>query len=258
MSLSDTLFRLARVLAPDRRKPWIDAMQAESPQARSPTRWAVGAVTTAFRERIIDLAVTGALARAIGGAFVIGTGLVSLPYLARILVLVHAHRGYDHAPGNSMVSVAVICAIVAGLIATGAAIMIAGGNRLARISARSVVAVMGAGLGSLLIWSGYLSLNSRRHITVVQHDAMFLSLLAGPALILAAAAMALNRPRLFLVAALTAFAAEAGQWLVELSPHAVAGPIPTVMAFFGAFLPALLMLSATGLVMTPRQANRGS
>lgn len=258
MSLSATLFRLARRLAPDHRKPWIDAMETEGAQTHNHASWAAGAVVTAINERFIHLTITGALTRAIGGAFVMGTGLSSLPFLARMLTILHDRQGYDRHPENTMVSLAIVCAIIVGLMATGAAIMIAGRNRIARIAARCVVIIMGTGLGLLLTWTGWISLKPHHHTTVFQHEMMSLSLLAGPALLVAATALLLKRPRLFLAAATTALGAEAGQWLIELSRHNL-GALPALLGFYGACLPALLLLSAAGVITgrgsSPKRQN---
>lgn len=252
MSPSDTLFHLARLIAPDHRKLWIDAMKTEGAQSRYPTGWAMGAVATAGRARIADMAATGTLARVTGGAFVTATGLASLPFLVRILTFILDHPADAPNPGDMAVGLTVICALVAGLIGTGAAIMVAGTNRPARIVARAIVIVMGAGLGCLLTWSGGLSVQSRVHLTPIQQEMTWWTLLAGPALLIAAAAMLLKRPRMFLAASLIALGAQTGQWLVELSRHSMTGAIPTAIAFYGACLPTLLMLAAAGLVIPPR------
>jgi len=253
MSLFDTLFRLARRIAPGHRKSWIDAMTAEASQTGNRTGWAIGAVATASRERLVDLAATGGLARAIGGAFVMATGLAALPFLTGVLTFVQGHHIYDRDPGSVLTSIVFISVVIAGLIATGAAIMVAGRNRPARIAARAIVVLMATGLGCLLTWSGGLSLQSRGHLTPLQQEMTAWTLLAGPALLAAAAAMLLGRPRLFLASALIALGAQIGQWLTGLSHHAVTGVIPTSIAFYSACLPTLLMLAATGLVITPRR-----
>lgn len=257
MSLSDTLFRLALTLAPIHRKAWIDAMQAEATSAGNRMGWAVGAVATAARERIADLAMTGALARAIGGVFVMSTGLGALLYLMPILIHIQDRHGLDRNPENAVLGITIFMLIVIGLIATGAAIMLAGKSRGARIAAKVIVVVMGTGLGSLLIWSGWFSLKPRHHMTVLQHEMMWLSLVAGPALLVAVAALLLKRPRLFLTAGLTALGAETGQWLIELSHHPIDGLIAAAIAFYGACLPTLLMLAAFGL-LTPRRSRATS
>jgi hypothetical protein len=252
MSLSDTLFRLARLIAPDHRKPWIVAMAAEPARSADRMGWAVGAVLTALRERVTDLVATGALVRLAGGAFVLGTGLAALPFLARILTFIHDRHVEDPNSGNTAVSLVVICGLVAGMIGTGAAIMVAGKNRPARIAASTIVVLTATGLGCLLTWSGGLSLQSRDHLTPFQQEMTGWTLLAGPALVVAAAAMLLRRPRLFLASALIALGAQTGQWLVGLSHHAVTGVVPAAIAFYGACLPTLLLLAAAGLVVTPR------
>jgi len=254
MNLSDTLFRLARRVAPDHRKAWIDAMKTEAAQAGNRTGWAVGAITTASRERLIDLTTSGALPRALGGAFVMGTGLAALPFLVDVLTFVGSHHIYDRNPGDVLTSLAFICVIIAGLIATGVAIMVAGRNRPARIAASAIVVLMATGVGCLLTWSGGLGMQSRSHLTLVQQQMMGWTLLAGPALLVAAAAMLLKRPRLFVTAALVGLGAQAGQWLVGLSHYYVAGVIPATIAFASSCLPALLMLAATGLLINPRRA----
>ncbi len=256
MSLSDTLFRLARRLAPGHRKPWIDAMATEAALTGNRAGWAMGAVVTALRERAADLLATGALTRAAGGAFVMGTGLAALPFLVRILAFIHDRHAHGQNPGDAVASLAVISAVIAGLVATGAAIMVAGRNRPARIAAKTLVVLMGTGLGTLLTWSGGLGVQSRNHLTPIQQDMTWWTLLAGPALLIAATAMLLKRPRLFLVAALIALGAQTGQWLAELSRHAVTGAIPTAIAFYGACLPTLLMLAAAGLVIAPACQSR--
>jgi len=255
MSLSDTLFRLARRIAPDHRKAWIDAMETEAAQAGNRSGWAVGAITTASHERLIDLAATGALARASGGAFILGTGLGSLPFLVRTLAFLQDRHIDAPDRGNAVVSLVFICVVLAGLIATGVAIMLSGKNRPARIAAKTIVVLMAIGLGCLLTWSGGLSVQSRIHLTAIQQEATWWTLLTGPALLVAATATALKRPRLFLAAAMTALGAQIGQWLVELSHHAVTGVVPSALAFYSACLPALLMLAATGLLIKPRRVT---
>ncbi len=254
MSLSDTLFHLARLIAPDHRKPWIDAMQCEGAQSPIRVSWAIGAIATASGERLRDLTKTGALARTVGGTFVMGTGLTAVPFFANVVRRAYDQRIYER-DARSAVGILILCAMVAGLIGTGAAIMAAGRNGPARAIAKTIVVLMGTGLGCLLTWSGWLSLKPHRHITLIQHEIMWLSLVAGPALLIAAAAMALKRPRLFLATTLIAFGAQTGQWLVELSRHMMTGIVPAAIAFYGACLPTLLMLAAAGLVIQPRPLN---
>jgi len=255
MNLSDTLFRLARRIAPDHRKAWIDAMKTEAAQAGNRTGWAAGAITTASRERLIDLTISGALPRALGGAFVMGTGLASLPFLVRILILIQDRHVDAPDRGNATVSLVLICTVMAGLIATGVAIMVAGKNRPARIAAKTIVVLMTVGLGSLLTWLGGHSIQAHNPLSPFQQEMTWWTLATGPALLIAAAAMALRRPRLFLAAAMAALGAQTGQWLLELSHHAVTGMVPSALAFYSACLPALLMLAATGLLINPRRAT---
>ena len=249
--IATLLLDLAAWIAPPRRRPWIAGMRAEAALTPQPLAWAGGALTTALQQRMTDMIASRFAPRLLLGGFVLLTAAGTTPFFAATLRMAAEPHTDPHLTAELATTFVALIVVALLLVSGGLAVILAHPASIFERYGRWLFGLGGIGMGLMQGIAGYDSF-VRGH-----GPAAALALLAAPLFIAAATGLLLRRPRLFALPAMAAFGVELSQLALEWPRLPVHGLTDYTGAFFGACLPALLLLAATGLLLdrpAPRAA----
>ena len=243
------LLDAAAWIAPVHRRDWIAGLRAETEFSPRPVAWARGALLTALQQRMIDMLNSRQALRLLLGAFVIATAAFMVPFLGFMIHWAQTQVMDARNARHLVLGFVFVSAVVLLLSSGGLAIIFSTGRSRFNRYGRGLFSIGGLFMGVSLPYFAYLGFMRFHKLTVPPAPVSALSLIAAPLFVAAAVALLWRRTRLFVPLATAALGLEVAQFAMQWPSLPVHEAADYVRGFFGACLPGLLMLAATGLLL---------